>query len=197
MKLIAHIDSDCQKMERYFEKLFTLLQETIIEDENAPVEVFDADADFSQATFHSISHLIKPDMIINIYSLIDFWMVKICKYQKDKKNLSLKYKDIKGESDLDARHKYLTVYVKLDLSSVQDSYKRLDELRNVRNAFIHGGGHVESNKERKFSSIDGITLSYSLINIDESFIWDTLEHAKKYLQKAVQASSCSQQTKTL
>ena len=174
-------------MKRYFEKLFTLLQETIIEDENAPVEVLDANADFSQATFHSISHLIKPDMIMNIYSLIDFWMVKICEYQKVKKKLFLKCKDIKGKSDLDARHKYLTAYANLDLSPVQDSYKRLDELRKVRNTFIHGGGHVANDKEKEFSSIEGITLSYSLINIDESFIWNTLEHAKKYLQAAVQA----------
>lgn len=187
MKLIAHIDSDFQKMKRYFEKLFTLLEETIIEDNNAPVEVLDADADFSQATFHSISHLIKPDMIINIYSLIDFWMVEICEYQKDKKNLLQKYKSIKGKSDLYARHEYLTEHAKLDLSSVQDSYKRLDELRKVRNAFIHDGGHVENDKEKKFSSIEGITLPYSVINIDESFIWNTLEHAKKYLQAAVQA----------
>ncbi len=187
MKLILLIDTDFQQMERYFHKLFALLEEAITEDKNAPIEVLDADADFSQANFHSISHLIKPDMVMNIYSLIDFWMDKICEYQKVQKNLRLRSKDIKGKSDLDARHKYLTAYASLDLTSVQNSYKRLDELRKVRNKFIHGGGHIENNQETEFSSIEGIILVNSLIVIDNSFIWDTLEHAKKYLKSAVQA----------
>ncbi|QOR62813.1 hypothetical protein ACM66Z_04950 [Sulfurovum sp. ST-21] len=187
MKLIAQIDMDCQQMDRYFHKLFIMLQEARADDKDAPIEVHDYDANFSQATYHSISHFIKPDMIMNIYSLIDFWMDKICEYQRKKKNLSLGSKDIKGKSELHARHKYLTAYANLNLSSVQDSYKRLDELRKVRNTFIHGGGHVPGDREREFSAITGIVLSGSLINIDDSFIWSTLEHAKKYLQTAILA----------
>jgi len=167
--------------------MYVLLQEALSEDNAAPIEAHDHDADESQATYHGFSHLIKPDMLMNIYSLVDFWMSEICEYHRKRKNLSLGSKDIKGDNDLHARHKYLTAYAGLNLDNVQASYKRLDELRKVRNTFIHGGGHVPSKKEAEFSAIDGIFLSGSLIGIEDSFIWSTLEHSKKYLQATVRA----------
>ena len=187
MKLTARIDKDCRCLDRYFHKLYVLLQEALSEDNAAPLEAHDNDADESQATYHRISHLIKPDMLMNIYSLVDFWMNEICEYHRKQKQLSLGSKDIKGDNELHARHKYLTAYAGLNLGNVQASYERLDELRRVRNTFTHGGGHVQSNKEADFSAIDGIVLSGSLIGIKDSFIWSALEHAKKYLQAAARA----------
>jgi hypothetical protein len=52
---------------------------------------------------------------------------------------------------------------------------------------MHGGGHVPNDKEKELTSIEGVTLSGSLIVIDNSFVWDTLDHAKKYLCAAAQA----------
>lgn len=187
MKLTARINTDCRCMESYFNKLFVLLEEARAEDEAAPIEAHDCGADESQATYHGFSHLIKPDMLMNIYSLVDFWMIEICEYHKKKKNLSLGSRDIKGKNKLQARHKYLSAYAGLNLSTVQVSYKRLDDLRKVRNTFMHGGGHVPSDREGEFSAINGIVLSGSLIGIENTFIWNTLEHAKKYLQAAALA----------
>ncbi|MEO6146814.1 MAG: hypothetical protein ABIT70_07130 [Sulfuriferula sp.] len=173
-------------MDSYFNKLFILLQEAQAEDELAPIEVHDNDAEESQANYHSFSHFVKPDMLMNIYSLVDYWINEICEYHKRKQNLSLGSRDIKGKHELQARHKYLTAYAGLNLSTVQASYKQLDDLRKVRNTFMHGGGHVPSNREAEFSAINGILLSGSLIVIEDSFIWSSLEHAKTYLQAAVQ-----------
>lgn len=173
-------------MDSYFNKLFVLLLEAQAEDELAPVEVHDNDADGSQANYHGFSHFVKPDMLMNIYSLVDFWLNKICEFHQKKQNLSLGSGDIKGENELHARHKYLTAYAGLNLSSVQASYAQLDDLRIVRNASMHGGGHVPSDRIKRFSAINGITLSGSLIVIEDGFIWSSLEHAKTYLQAAVQ-----------
>jgi len=52
---------------------------------------------------------------------------------------------------------------------------------------MHGGGHVPSAREAEYSAINGIVLSGSLIVVENSFIWSTLEHAKKYLHAAVLA----------
>jgi hypothetical protein len=38
------------------------MQVVLAEKKAAPIEVEDADADESQATYHGFSHLIKPDM---------------------------------------------------------------------------------------------------------------------------------------
>jgi hypothetical protein len=187
MNLSAQIDTDCRRINRYFHKLLILLQESRAEDELAQVEVHDCDANESQASYHNFSHLVKPDMLMNIYSLVDFWMIKICDFQRRNKSISFGSRDIKGKNELHARHKYLTTSAGLNLSSVQDSYKKLDDLRKVRNIFIHGGGHVPSDREKEFLVINGVSLFGSLIVIENSFIWSTLEHAKKYLQAAVLA----------
>ena len=83
------------------------------------METQDYYASESQATHYSFTHLVKPDMLMNVYSFIDFWMKEICNYQKNKNNLSLSYKDIKGNNDLDAYQKYLTLYIELDLNKVR------------------------------------------------------------------------------
>ncbi len=187
MKLTAQIDKDYKSMDRYFHKLFNLLREAQEDDKATPVEMYNCDADVSQASYHSFSHYIKPDMIMNIYSLADYWMTRICEYQKINKNLNLESKDIKGNNELQAKHKYLTEYAGLNLSTVQSSYNCLNELRKVRNAFVHGGGHISKERQSQFSSINGIVLSESLICIEDSFIWNTLEHTKKYLRKSILA----------
>ena len=174
-------------MDSYFHKLFVLLREARAEDELAPIEAHDYDADESQATHHGFSHLVKPDMLMNIYSLVDYWINEICEHHRRKQKLSLGRADIKGKNELQARHKYLTAYAGLNLSTVQASYKQLDNLRQVRNTFMHGGGHVPSDREAEFLAINGIALFGSLIVIEDSFIWSSLEHAKTYLQAAVRA----------
>jgi hypothetical protein len=163
------------------------MQVVLAEEEAAPIEVEDADADESQATYHGFSHLIKPDMLMNIYSLVDFWMKKVCDDQKRKRKLRLDYKDIKGNNDLHGYHKYLTVYADIDLTAVKDSYRQLDGLREVRNRFIHDGGYVRSGQESKYSSIEGISVSVFTSLIEDDYVWVTLEHAKKYLHTAAMA----------
>ncbi len=188
MLLTTRIDYDYKCLKSYFQKLFYVMQQAIEEDQVVPMETQDYYASESQATHYSFTHLVKPDMLMNVYSFIDFWMKEICNYQKNKNNLSLSYKDIKGNNDLDAYQKYLTLYIELDLNKVRDSYKQLDNLRKVRNFLMHRGGHIPNDKEteKELSSIKGINLFGSLIGIEDDFVWDTLDHAKKYLTTAAQ-----------
>ena len=189
MTMSARIDGDCRSLSQYFQRLFELLCETTAEDQVAPPEAVDTTALESQETYHSISHLIKPDMLINIYGLMDFWLKQICNYQRRKNNLSLGYSDIKGNDDLHAYHKFLTKYVGVNLTSAAASYVRLQDLRAVRNQFIHHGGHVLDNDRQiiRIRAINGITLEGSLIVIDNSFVWDVLKCANEYLCVAAQA----------
>jgi hypothetical protein len=185
MTTTARIDNDIKSLRRYFEKLFVLLQESIEESKNSPVELVDVESVESQKTFFHIDHFIKPDMVINIYSLVDYWLKEICLLQQKRNSLNLGYKDIKGNNDLHVFQKYLTKVVGLDLTSVSDSYNHLDNLRIVRNKLIHSGGHVlDENEQKKIANIDGIGLGGTLLFIDDSFIWRLLDHAKIYLFEA-------------
>jgi hypothetical protein len=77
----------------------------------------------------------------------------------------------------------------LDLSTVQASYSSLQDLRKVRKHLVHDGGHVpdDAKLQKAFSTINGVALSGSLIVFDDTFILETLEHAKTYLVTAAQA----------
>lgn len=163
------------------------------EERTAPVVVEDADADESQAAYHGFSHLIIPDMVINTYSLLEWWLRKICEFQRGRKSLSKTYKKYpvsnKLENDFDRYHRYLTEYACIDLTSMKDSRDRIDSLRKVRNRLVHHGGDIPSNEKDEYSCIDGITvMSVSPIHylvIEDDFIWDMVEHVQKYLHKAV------------
>lgn len=187
MTLEQQIDIDCNSMEHYFKKLFTLLDEAISDEKNIPIEV--CDINVIPASYHSISHFIKPDMLTNIYSLVDFWMNELCDYCQKRKQLSLSRKDIKGTNDFDARQKYLTLYAHMDLTAVENSFKRLDELRQVRNVFMHSGGYPSENQQKEFVKIDGITVDFNLIYIDKNFVWSTLKHARVYLRYVAEGIS--------
>ena len=189
MTLSARIDDDCKSLHRYFQRLFDLLQESVAEDKVAPIEVEDAAALESQKTYSRISHLIKPDMLINVYSLVDFWLKDICNYHRRRTKANLGYRDVRGNDDLHAFHKYLTKYIALNLASVHASYTRRQNLRDVRNHLIHHGGHVPDDERslNRMSAIPGITLVRTLIVIDDSFVWDVLDCAKTYLCAAAQA----------
>lgn len=182
MKLAERIDCDYRCLASYFKMQFQALEGVLTIEKSAPVFAQNLDADDSQAPYHSISHFIKPDMLINTFSFLDFWAKAVCEAQKRKRNLTLGYRDIKGNNDLHGYHKYLTSYAGIDLSTIQDSYQQLDNLRKVRNKFIHQGGHILGDQEIEYASIKGISVSSLLIFIEDVFIWNSLEHAKKYLQ---------------
>ena len=73
----------------------------------------------------------------------------------------------------------------IDLNIVQNSYKQLDNLRIVRNKYIHSGGHVlDENEKAKISAINEVSFASSVILVDDSFIFDSIDHAKTYLFEA-------------
>ncbi|WP_155523679.1 hypothetical protein [Nodosilinea nodulosa] len=194
MKLAKSIDRDYRSLRNYFHKKFELMEIALTEDEAAPTVAEDADADKSQAAYHGFSHLIKPDMLMNTYSYWEFWAKNLCDYQKYKRDLPQICRRTKGKSALQVFHEYLTGYVGIDLSAVQDSRDRIDDLRRVRNKFMHNGGYISDKEEDEYCLIEGISINIfpykkeglmsSLITIEYAFIWSTLDHAKVYLYTA-------------
>ncbi|MFQ3246910.1 MAG: hypothetical protein ACI9SP_003564 [Arenicella sp.] len=183
MKLAMQIDMDIKSLKNYFGKLFKLLDESKLEEANFKPVTYDSDSSEYGSPHLQFSHLIKPDMLANIYSLVDYYSKQICDGKKVSKCLNLSSKDIKGDNDLNARYKYLTKYAGLDLESVKNSYDHLNFVREIRNQLVHKGGHVVDEKIiTKIKLSSGVQLFGSLILIEEQFIWDSLDHADKFLK---------------
>lgn len=180
MTLIERIDFDVRSLELYFKRLFCLLRET--------PETPDPALDEAEGhTTHGYTAFVRPDMVSNIYSMFDFWLNCICKLSADRRKLSLTHKDIRGDNDFEARHKYLTKVAGLDLSGINPSYKHLDILRETRNYLLHAGGHANERLNQKLKSVPDIRVFAGLVVIEDAFIWASLKHARAYLAAAVEA----------
>ena len=52
-----------------------------------------------------MSHLVVPDMVLNVYSFYEYWLAMACDHQKKEKGLSLSHGDIRGNNDIHAFQK--------------------------------------------------------------------------------------------
>lgn len=184
MTFTERIEYDVTCLDVYFHKLFAIANEGSLQDSTA-VAVSDESEGFIP---HNVTAFIRSDMVCNVYSLVDFWLPQLCSFHRRKNSIVLSHKDIKGEGCLDAYHKYLTKVAALSLQNAQPSYDHLDNLRMVRNCDIHNGGHIKDEPQRiKLEQVPGITVSGSLVIIANSYVWDSLNHAKVYLCAVAQA----------
>jgi hypothetical protein len=178
MTLTDRIEYDVQCLNTYFCQLFEMakvagLQEMKNKTSAEASEYFLA---------HNVTAFIRPDMVCNIYSLVDFWLPVLCQFHEKKMGLTLGHKDIKGSSDLNAYHKYLTKVAGLSLQRAKTSYDHLNNLRMVRNCCIHNGGHIKDEQQvQRFEKMPGITVFGSLVLIADTFVWASMDHAKSYL----------------
>lgn len=181
-RIEAHIDLDYKNLKKYFEEMFKVLENAEKEEGNMP-EVYDADTVSFPATYTRISHLIKPDMVINIYSYLEFWLQKISSMIKEQDALKLSLHDVKGKNDFHKYRIYIEKYAGLEYDeSLEKLYDDMDNLRLIRNKFIHNGGYIKDNEQNKINDIEYISVSYSnVIVIKKEYIYFTLECAKNYL----------------
>ena len=188
MGVSEHIDYDVHFMREYFRQLFVFAESA-----GAKTLAPELTAGGTSAVFLStgVSHLVRPDMVCNIYSLVDYWLANLCKHYQQRGRLSVTFDDFRKRerrsNDLQRYRKYLTNVASLDLTLAQDSFRHLNALREVRNCLVQNGGRVPEKKREAIAQIPGIELHMSLVIVSESFIWESLAHASHYLQTVAQA----------
>jgi len=178
MTLRERIELDAEALRRYFKRLFELIQE-LSDPTNQPED---------ESYVGDRTAFIRPDMASNIYSLVDFWLFHLADHHKGRGSLPLSHRDIRGNNDLDAYHKYLTKVARLQLGGVKSSLTHLHNLRKVRKWLVHRGGHVEPQQKRELEAIPGVVVSGTLALLDDNFIWDSLKHAELYLYAVAEAT---------
>ena len=187
MSISERISYDVECMRDYFLKLLAFATST--EKTHAP----ESAGCQTRTTFlpTGISYLVRPDMACNVYSLADFWLSSLCKHHETKGSVPTTFDDFKKAErkcgDLQRYKKYLTKVAGLNLAAAHASFLHIDALREVRNTFIHAGGHVADKKRTVIARIPGVSLLASLVVVSESFIWSSLDHANQYLQAVAKA----------
>lgn len=132
----------------------------------------------SEPEWSYLSFSARFNMVSDIYGCLEFWLKILCDHHKSKGNLTLSYKDIRGNNDLSAYNKYLEKIAKIDTGAVKKAYCQLQDLRKVRNVIIHGGAHTE---DEKLENINGIKLSGTLLTVSEGFVESSRKNTESYL----------------
>src|ERR1044071_6298532 len=86
------IEFDIQALKLYFQRLFVFIK-----------ELADATAEPAEETYvGDHTAFVRPDMICNIYSLVEFWLARLADFHQKRGKLPLTHRDIRGRNDLDA-----------------------------------------------------------------------------------------------
>ncbi len=88
---------------------------------------------------------------------------------------------------MDRYHYYLTKVASLDLESVSLNLNHLRYVENVLRYVAHVGSVLSEQNRPELETIDGINFDGLLILISDGFIWESLDHAKHYLQAVARA----------
>jgi hypothetical protein len=177
MRLSEQIKFDVDSMRGYFSQLLKLAEQA----SNLEVPPLDRTNLADQFVAENVAAFIRPDMTNNIYHLLDFWLGKLCRHHQKEFQLQLSYEDIRGKNELDRYHKYLTKVATLELFETQVTLERLHGLRKVRNCYVHGGGHVNAERQKELLLIQGVSIVGSLVAVSDEFIWASLDNVKQYL----------------
>ena len=188
MNIADHIASNVECMRDYFTRLLAFAKAS--SRTLAPNR-----AGGPQLLPFGIACFVRPDMACNVYNLVDFWLAQLCLHHQRRGHLSPSFESFKKDKrergdDLRTYAKYLTKVARLDLSAEQPSFHCIDDLRVVRNVFLHAGGHVHllpDWKRERIEAMPGVSLEMTLVVVTDQFIWQSLDHASQYLQGIARA----------
>ena len=146
------------------------------------------DEDYSKNTF-SCSYLIKPGLVIEMYGLIDFYLQKIIskldnRFDKSYSDFKEKNKKNCKASELYKQCHYISKSIDLKILNTT-LFKKIDELRIIRNCFTHRGSHIQINN--KLKNIQYLNLSVlsktsktALISLNDDFFLTYMKYIKEF-----------------
>ncbi len=129
---------------------------------------------------------VRPYILWWLNSVVLYRLAELCDFQKRTKKLTVDPRDAR-QPGLNAYHDYLTKVACLDLKSVVPSINHLRRVHNLLKYIAHAGGSFPEQHQRELETIDGIHFDGLLIVISDGFIWESVDHAKKYLQAVTRA----------
>ena len=140
----------------------------------------------------NIAHLVRPDLISNMYALLDFRLKTLCEHHHRAGRAAQTFAEFrrndKGRtSDLARYKKYFQTVASIDLQPVQESYKHIDKMRRVRNAYMHSGGYADEETASAIGDVPGVYIAASLLIVTNEYVHASLDHVATYLNAIAQA----------
>jgi len=85
--------------------------------------------------------------LIALWGLFESGIIELADYLAQRKQLSLKLRDIRGRDPIEQWNKYFTHVASYPLGIAEPTWQRLDELRQVRHVLTHANGRLDLAEE--------------------------------------------------
>lgn len=169
---------------------------------NSVLDVFQEEiARYSELYFS----LTRNSTIVTCYSKFEMLLKRLCLYAKDA--LELPHPLPSNKANLKDFKSYLEKKVKLDLSSLDKEWKRIDSYRVVRNLIVHNNNNVVLDRRKSVSSQDDYNLvsDPACFKVDEetgdfaiinpAYVFGFSDVAKRYLVDCFRTLNAKVQTR--
>lgn len=114
--------------------------------------------------------------LVALWSIFESGMEEISRYVSEKRGAGLRLRDIYGRTPEDKWRKYFEYVLDYDLRIDESSWKRLEELRALRNALAHSNGRVGllkddlSNKIKRWAEENrGIYIHLDFVTVSQKY----------------------------
>lgn len=84
----------------------------------------------------------RASFFVQIFSMIEYELKKICDHYHKAKRTDFPVSDLKGSSDLDKASLFLKKTCKIDFTTLQDDWNKINLMRKIRNKIVHHQGKI-------------------------------------------------------
>lgn len=110
---------------------------------------------------------LRKSFLVNLMSWLEWWTAVQCEYFREKRGLSMSYKDLKGKG-LERTKDYLSKHVKIDFSASPPGWDSIKKSWKLRNCVVHNNGLLEGLSDKEKKVIVGFVNSKSALNIKKA-----------------------------
>ena len=148
------------------------------------------------------SKLLYNSMFLTIYSTLETEFNKICTICQRTEGFKLKYDDLAGGNYLKQSKDYLTKVVDVDLSIVNEEWKKLKIYQVLRNSIAHKKGKFITTMEHQIEFVEktkAISVEPKTKNIiieSEEFLNDFIDISVSFLMKISESIVKQKKVKT-
>lgn len=162
----------------------------VLDEEEAKEAVEDFKAEILKYTVDFTS-IARSSSLIHLYSFAEHQLITFCNYHAKEQTEKFKEKKDGKAVTINAR-KYLQEVVGMDFSDIEDHWKLLDNIRKIRNYFVHSVGEVEeteTSKKKAIEETEGVSIGeYNKIHLEKKLISNLADSIKGILLKVYEST---------
>lgn len=151
-------------LKKELEKIETEIKETVPKNEEEEFYLDYLESELGRLLSYDFPSIHRNSFLVSCCSYLEERLHYFCKDLRDKHNLPLKERDLKGNA-LERAKKYFTKLGKID---IPDNWEEIVIISDIRNCIVHKEGRIDSGNQKKDKKIQDYIDGRSDIKYDKN-----------------------------